>query len=53
MVKGSSSDTTNILTHARSVLKHFSKIANGGHKFYGRVLDMKYYTVKRLFVMGR
>ena len=52
MIFDGSADSTNMLAHDHSVIKYYTKIANNWHRFYGRVIDMKYYILKILFVMG-
>ena len=52
VVVDGSADRTNMLAHSHSVIKYYTKIANSWHRFNGRIIDMKCYIMKILFVMG-
>ena len=47
-----SADSANMLAHGHSVIKYYTKFANSWNRFYGRVVNMKCYILKILFVKG-
>ena len=52
MIVDGSADSANMLAHAHSLIKYYTKITNSWHRFYGRVVDMKCHILKILFMMG-